>query len=216
MGAQPLYTLALTIAASGQSAPSDQLSVRFGVRSMTDVIDENGNRRYHVNGQPILLRGAGYGPELLLRSETDPHVLGQWMAYSRHIGLNVIRFEGKHPTDLFYDMADSIGMLMVPGWCCCDAWQHWSYWGPEQHAVAEESTRTQVKRLRIHASVLSFWYSSDELPPDAVEREYLDVFEAEQWPNTLLASASALTSNVTGPTGVKVSRRPHRVRSHCL
>jgi len=94
---------------------------------------------------------------------------------------------------------------MIPGWCCCDAWQNWNRWGTEQHTVAQESTRSQVKRLRIYASALSFWYSSDELPPSTVENEFLAVFKAEQWPNTLLASASELTSSVTGPTGVKMS-----------
>ena len=61
-----------------------------------------------------------------------------------------------------------------------------------------------MKRLRIHPSVLAFWYSSDELPPEHVEQAYLDVFKTQLWPNPVLASASNLTSNITGPTGVKV------------
>ena len=64
-----------------------------------------------------------------------------------------------------------------------------------------------MKRLRIHPSVLAFWYSSDELPPEHVEQAYLDVFKTQLWPNPVLASASNLTSNITGPTGVKVCAR---------
>lgn len=62
----------------------------------------------------------------------------------------------------------------------------------------------QVRRLRVFPSVLAFWYSSDELPPVRVEEEYLAVLREEHWPNPVLASASNLTSTITGPTGVKV------------
>lgn len=67
-----------------------------------------------------------------------------------------------------------------------------------------------MKRLRIHPSVLAFWYSSDELPPTDVEEAYLGVFKTEKWPNPVLASASNLTSTITGPTGVKVRSLPAR------
>jgi exo-1,4-beta-D-glucosaminidase len=172
---------------------------------MTDSVDNNGHRLYKVNGQNILIRGAGYCPDLFLRSESDNDWQDKVMALTRDLNLNTIRFEGKHPSDHIYDKADEMGILMIPGWCCCDAWQNWGKWGTEQHTVAQESTRSQVKRLRIHASALSFWYSSDELPPATVENEFLAVFKAEKWPNTLLASASELTSSITGPTGVKMS-----------
>src|ERR1044071_2755342 len=75
----------------------------------------------------------------------------------------------KMEPDLFFDYCDQLGILVLPGWCCCDAWQHWSSWGPEQYYIAQESLRSQVKRMRIHPSVLVFLYSSDELPPTNVE-----------------------------------------------
>lgn len=74
----------------------------------------------------------------------------------------------------------------------------WSFW-----------ISAQVKRLRIHASNLAFWYSSDDLPPTDVEQEFLQVFKDEKWPNPLLASASDRTSSLTGPTGVKMSGEVH-------
>lgn len=43
--------------------------------------------------------------------------------------------------------------------------------------------RDQVKRLRIHASIVGFLYSSDELPPPSVEKEFLEVFNDERWDN---------------------------------
>jgi len=108
---------------------------------------------------------------------------------------------------MFFDLADQFGLLIMPGWCCCDAWQHWSAWTEEQYHVAVESMRTQMRRLRIHPSVLVFLYSSDDMPPERVEIDYLRVAAEEYWPNPLLASASNLTSTITGPTGVKVRQR---------
>jgi len=93
----------------------------------------------------------------------------------------------------------------MPGWCCCDAWQHWSHWKDEQFMVARESQVTQVKRLRIHPSAFVFVYSSDELPPTNVESVYLQVFKENPWPNPTLAAASDRKSSLSGPTGVKMS-----------
>lgn len=68
-----------------------------------------------------------------------------------------------------------------------------------------ESMRSQAKRQRIHPSVLTFMYASDELPPQHVEKGFLEVLDEEKWPSTSLASASDRTSKITGPTGVKMS-----------
>jgi hypothetical protein len=75
--------------------------------------------------------------------------------------------------------------------------------------VAEESTRSQLKRQRIHPSVFTFLYASDELPPQHVERGYLKVFTEERWPTTYLNSAADRTSKITGPSGVKMSGIVH-------
>ena len=71
--------------------------------------------------------------------------------------------------DEWFDLADKYGFLIMPGWPCCDAWEHWNYWGDEQYWVARMSTKSQVKRLRIHPSVFVFVYSSDIIPPPRVE-----------------------------------------------
>lgn len=68
-----------------------------------------------VNHKPILIRGAGYSPDLFLTQETDVGKLAKLMALTRDLNLNTIRFEGKFPTDALWDMADEQGMLMIPG-----------------------------------------------------------------------------------------------------
>ncbi len=68
-----------------------------------------------------------------------------------------------------------------------------------------ESLRSQLKRLRIHPSVLVFLTSSDELPPVHVQHIYLKVLREEPWPAGVLSAASAANSTINGPTGVKMS-----------
>eukprot|EP00823_Brevimastigomonas_motovehiculus_P002878 TRINITY_DN1700_c0_g1_i1.p1 TRINITY_DN1700_c0_g1~~TRINITY_DN1700_c0_g1_i1.p1 ORF type:complete len:864 (-),score=215.54 TRINITY_DN1700_c0_g1_i1:214-2805(-) len=205
MGSAELYTLKMQFTVQPSSSISDELSVRFGVREMSDQLTDKQYRQYFVNRKPILIRGAGYSPDLFLISETNSTWQKQVLEYVKHMNLNTVRLEGKFPSDVFFDMADEMGLLIIPGFCCCDAWQRWPIWKAEQHTVASDSTRWQVKRLRIHASMLSFFYSSDELPPVEVEKEFLAAFQQEQWPNTLCAAASARTSTITGKTGVKMS-----------
>jgi len=61
--------------------------------------------------------------------------------------------------------------------------------------VAVESLRSQVKRLRRFPSVVTFLYSSDQLPPPEVEQAYLDVFHSERWAVGLINSAVRLDAS---------------------
>eukprot|EP01116_Phalansterium_solitarium_P012095 TRINITY_DN2808_c0_g1_i2.p1 TRINITY_DN2808_c0_g1~~TRINITY_DN2808_c0_g1_i2.p1 ORF type:complete len:880 (-),score=312.93 TRINITY_DN2808_c0_g1_i2:92-2731(-) len=201
MGAPALHTLTLRFDFEG--VVSDELTVQFGIRQMSSELDANGHRLYSVNNQPILVRGAGWTPDLFLRGTPDR--VAQELAYARDMNMNALRLEGKMNPDFFFDMTDQLGMLVIPGWCCCDAWQHWKWWKAEQYNISAESMNTQFKRLRIRASVLAFYISSDELPPKDVEQEYLNSGFATSWPNPITSAASAATSKITGPTGVKMS-----------
>lgn len=201
MGEPYLYILNASVAVN--DFPSGSLSAYFGIRQVTSELTSLGYRQYKVNGLPILIRGAGWTPDMLLR--WDAVEQQQQFEYVRGMNLNAVRLEGKLPEDGFFDLADQMGILLLPGWCCCDAWQHWPSWGPLQYAIAAQSLTDQVRRLRIHPSILVFLYSSDELPPVDVEQLYLSVFETELWPNPVLSTASNLTSPITGPSGVKMS-----------
>eukprot|EP00047_Mylnosiga_fluctuans_P007081 m.250997 g.250997 ORF g.250997 m.250997 type:complete len:850 (+) comp16986_c0_seq1:23-2572(+) len=201
MGTPTLHNLTLDLDLSG--VISDSITTRFGIRTVSSELDSRGHRLYRVNNRPILIRGAGWSPDLFQRA--DPARQRAEFDYVRHLNLNAIRLEGKFENDNFFDLADEYGILTMPGWCCCDAWQRWSKWTPEIAAVAYESLRTQVKRLRIHPGVLVFLYGSDQMAPQGIEAEFLKVFQEEHWPNALLSTASALTSPLTGPSGVKMS-----------
>jgi exo-1,4-beta-D-glucosaminidase len=201
MGSQPLQTLKLAFNIAGK--PSDEQDVRFGIREVTSELTDKGARQFRINGKAILIRGGGWAPDMMLRE--DPVRLLKEFAYVRHMGLNTIRLEGKMETDYFYNLADEMGILVMPGWCCCDIWELWQKWTPETHHIAQESLRSQLYRMRNHPSVFVFLNGSDNPPPADVEREYLAVEKEVNWPNPVLSSATAKPSAVTSPSGVKMT-----------
>ena len=77
--------------------------------------------------------------------------------------------------DEYFDMADRFGILIMPGWTCCDAWEKWGQWTPEQMTIASASLADQITRLRNHPSVFVFLNGSDNPPPADVEQMYLGI-----------------------------------------
>ena len=124
-----------------------------------------------MNGRRILIRGAGWSSELMLRY--SPERFEQEIAYVKDMGLNTIRLEGKLEDDPFFDITDREGILVMPGWCCCDHWEKWKDWDAEDLPVATASLRDQILRLRGRASVFTWLNGSDGPPPRNVEEAYL-------------------------------------------
>jgi exo-1,4-beta-D-glucosaminidase len=119
--------------------------------------------------------------------------------------LNTIRLEGKMETDDFFNLADQKGILVMLGWCCCDQWEHWKDWTPENYTVAADSLRSQMLRIRHHASLLVWLNGSDNAPPPDVESTYLKIEAETHWPNPTLSSAAGHVTTVSGPSGVKMT-----------
>ncbi|MGH9615297.1 MAG: glycosyl hydrolase 2 galactose-binding domain-containing protein [Acidobacteriaceae bacterium] len=201
MGAHPLEKLTVSFRAGGKL--SDTASVRVGIRDMTSELTAKGARLFRVNGKPILIRGGGWSQDLMLRE--DHENLPQQVRMVKDLHLNTIRQEGKLEGEEFYRLADQNGILVLAGWCCCDQWEHWDKWTPENHQVASASLRSQMLRLRHHASLLVWLNGSDHHPPADVEQAYLNVEKETGWPNAIISAASAGTTTVSGPSGVKMS-----------
>jgi exo-1,4-beta-D-glucosaminidase len=199
VGEQNLYPLDLEILVNGQV--SDETHIRFGIRQVTSSIDAANHRIFQINGKNILIRGAAHSFDMLLRS--SPEQQEAELKYVRDMNLNAIRFEGKLEDDHFFDLMDEMGILGMPGWCCCDHWERWSTWNAKDEPIAAASMRDQIRRLQRHPSVFTFLYGSDYAPPPKVEKVYLDVLKESDWPNPAVASAGDYTTTV-GPTGVKM------------
>ena len=193
----------LTVSFLDQGVKTDEQSVDFGIREITSELTSNGSRMFRVNGKPILIRGAGWSQDMLLR--TDERRLRDQIHMVRDMNLNTIRLEGKLETEDFFRLADEQGILVMLGWCCCDHWEHWKDWTPDDLTIATASLRAQMLRLRQHASLLVWLNGSDNPPPANVESAYLKVEADTHWPNPILSSATGTPTTVTGESGVKMT-----------
>ena len=198
---------------------SDTLHAHFGLRKITKVnvlVGEGFHPSpsipnmtsaalFSVNGRRLMVRGGGFASDLFLRTKNTPIDFKRHVQYVQQLGLNTIRLEGQFVDDALFQYANEYGVLIIPGIVCCDAWQHWDLWGTEQVTVAMDSVRSQVKRLRIHPSSFCFLLSSDELPPEDIERGYENILREEMWPNPTMSSAGSWISPLSGQSGAKMT-----------
>jgi exo-1,4-beta-D-glucosaminidase len=201
MGSQDLYTLALEVRMQGKISEED--SILFGIREITSELNEFKCRVFKVNGQRVLIRGGGWAPDMMLRPSSRDRESAE-IRYVKDMNLNTIRFEGKMETRRFLEMCDREGILVIAGWCCCDHWERWKNWDQEDLDISAESLKDQVLRLRNHPSMLTWWYGSDGPPPPDVEKKYVEVLKAFNWPNPYQSSATASPTPLE-PTGLRMT-----------
>jgi exo-1,4-beta-D-glucosaminidase len=201
MGESFLYSAKLSFEVAGHV--SDTVSTNFGIREVTSELTDKGFRLFKINGRKVLIRGAAWAPDLLFR--WMPGKLDADLAYVRDMGLNTIRLEGRLDREEFYEKTDRLGILVMPGWTCCDAWERWKDWQGDQRDIAAASLKSQIHILRQHPSVFVWLNGSDGPPPADVETMYLGILKDLEWPNPAVSSASATATTVTGGSGVKMT-----------
>ncbi len=206
LGAQPLYTLGVTVAQG--STQYNSTSETFGIRTVTssltgsNAIEPSGTRAFKINGVPIVIRGGGFDPNLFLHySATDT---ARQIALMKNMGINTIRLEGHiMPADWFEQM-DAAGILVNGGFQCCDAWEVGGTLTQAQQNVLQNSAQTIGTNLRNHPSVFSFQWS-DNQPTSTQESVSIAGFTAADfYPQTPLISSAEYKSTATlGPSGEK-------------
>ena len=201
VGAHPLQTATLKFVIAG--SVSDEKTIRFGIRELTSELTPKGARLFKVNQRNILIRGAGWSPDMMLRDQ--PEKIAAEFALVHDMHLNTIRLEGKLETEEFFQLADEQGVMVIAGWCCCDHWEHWDKWDANTLKVATESLDAQVMRIRSHSSLIAWFNGSDNPPPPNVETAYLNVLKQDFWPNAIVSSATEQKTSVTGASGVKMT-----------
>ena len=187
VGPQNLYDLNLEVSVHGAS--SDQDSIRFGIREASSELNDKGYRVFKINGRPILVRGGGWAPDMFLRSSAEREAAE--IRYVKDMNLNAIRFEGKTESRRFLEICDREGIMVIAGWCCCDFWERWSQWKDNDYDIATLSLRDQIRRIRNHPCLITYWYGSDGPPNARAEKNYLAVLKELNWPNSAQASATA-------------------------
>ena len=201
MGKPERYSLSLEFNLDGKV--SDRAETKFGIREVKSEVLAANRRLFSINGKNILIRGGGWSPDMMLRE--DPQRLRDEFRYVQDMGLNTIRLEGKLETKEFFDLADERGILLMAGWCCCDHWEHWPNWKPQDFTIAEQSLRDQMYRLRGHPSLIAWLNGSDNPPPPDVEQTYLEIEKELLWTNPVVSSATAKLAGFTGESGVKMT-----------
>ena len=206
MGAHPLYSLQMEAAVD--DAISDRASATFGIRSVSSHLTQQGYQQFVINGKPVLIRGAGWAPDIFLRD--DPKRMEAEFSYIVNLGLNNIRSEGKLEDARFYDLADRDGIMILAGWECCDKWESWAKtggepWDASDEKVAAASMASEARLLRNHPSVIGFLIGSDNAPPAGIAKIYVNTLRAEDWSLPIIAAASDQATAETGPSGMKMA-----------
>lgn len=203
MGDPSLYDLRLEFRQYGRTV--DESTLRFGVRTVSQFRDDDerfpelgrgGSFYLQVNGRDFLVRGATYTPDLLY--DYDPDREDAILAYTRDLGLNMLRLESKIPTERFVETADELGIPLMVGWMCCNQWEKWPQWDAEDLAVAKDSLRSQVSMLRSHASAFVWANASDGRPPPPVMDAYHGILRDLHWQNAVVDTVSSYTTDESG------------------
>ena len=201
MGEPNLFNL--TIKVTNKEGKNYYYNKKIGFREVSSEYNEKENRRvYKINNKKILLKGAGWSPDLFLRQSPENYY--NHINYVRHMELNTIRLEGKSEGEEFYDYCDKLGILIMTGWCCCDSWQRWEDWTLETEEIGNKSVISQIRKLSPHPSVIIFVLGSDLAPKNGIEEKWREIFFEEKWGVEILSSA-AYDSPKNFPTGTKMS-----------
>lgn len=216
-GDQPMYEA--TLSASASSALSDAVQAPFGVRNATYAVHspagiyEDG--MFTVNGYPFLVLGGGYASDMFLRWDSDRFTA--MAAYILDMGLNTIRLEGKMDQPELYEIADRAGLMIMPGWECCDKWEAWKYndelsispvpvWDENDYHTANSSILHEAAVLQPHPSILGYLIGSDYWPDPRAANLYLGALDGVNWGAGIVASAGKLGfPKATGPGGMKMA-----------
>ena len=162
MGAQPLYTLGVSVAQG--STTLNSTSETFGIRTVTSSLVGAGSaatagvRQFAVDGKAIVIRGGGWSPDLFLRY--SPADTAQQIGILKSMGINEVRLEGHFMPGDWYQQMDAAGILVNAGYQCCDFWEATSYTSA-QNTVYQNTAKSLGAVFRNHPSVFSFQWSDN-------------------------------------------------------
>ena len=182
MGDQPLYEIQMNLwVGEGEGVGenqvmslSDALSERFGVRTITSIINEDGGRQFYVNNLPVFIRGGNWTvTEGMLRC-SDERCL-QSVKLAANAGLNMLRLWGGASCErgAFFDACDELGVLVwhdfwITGDCngrgaTPESPLSDSSW-PSDHKLFLRSAEARIKSLR-NRPCIALWCGGNEQKP---------------------------------------------------
>lgn len=162
MGEQNLYDFDIKILRNGME--KDVVNVVTGIRDirLVNEPDSIGAAMYFtVNGSPLYIKGSNYVPEEMLTARMSRDNTLYLIRECVEANFNMLRIWGGgiYPPDYFYDICDSLGIMV---------WQDFMFAGSTYpysdeflDNVREEAVQ-QVKRYRSHPS-LALWCGNNEI-----------------------------------------------------
>lgn len=223
LGKPELYELELEFEIEGQISSTEH--IKFGIREVEDYWLNDIHRGYKINGQKVLIKGAGWTDDLFLM-DTDESIEAQ-VNYVKQMNLNCIRLEGIWGKDhKIYDLCDEHGILLMVGWSC--HWEHEIHMGvavderfggvykPDDVEHVAKAWEEQVIWLRNHPSIFVWTVASDKVPITALEQKYIDTFAEYDSTRPYLNSTGGVGSDqhvigsedviseISGSSGVKM------------
>lgn len=155
------YGISMAIVAGGVR---DSLFFQAGVREI--VLDRSADSlgtafRFIVNGKPVFMQGANWVPADMFPGRVPDSRYRDLLYHAAEAGMNMFRIWGGgiYERDIFYDLADSLGMLV---------WQDFMFAGtmypgdPDFLSSVGQEASFQVRRLRRHPS-LALWCGNNEI-----------------------------------------------------
>jgi beta-glucuronidase len=165
-----LYTLALSVAQPGATAPESSYSARVGLRQLTWQEGRmllNG-RRLRLHGASIQEDAKGHGDAL------TPSDQAELVSELRAIGANAAR--SQHPLDpALLERLDAAGIVVWQGVGPVEGASNWYSSTPSLLREAEQQARTAAIAAQLHPSIVA-WNLVDEVARnghDAAEVSYV-------------------------------------------
>ena len=212
LGGQPLYSAEVSYSVDGHTSDASQSN--FGIRTVTSTVNKHNDTAFTVNGHPYQLMGSGYGADMFLRWDNER--FENIANYVLDMGMNTIRLEGKMEQPELYEIADRLGLFVLPGWECCDRWEDWAYndelfefppppWHNPDYVTANASILHEAEVLQTHPSIIGFLVGSDYWPNDRASKIYVDGLKGAGWQTPIIASAAKRGyPEILGPSGMKM------------
>ncbi|RKN80778.1 glycoside hydrolase family 2 [Ulvibacterium marinum] len=223
LGEPELYELQLEFKIDNEISSLSHTS--FGIREVEDYWLNDIHRGFKINGQKVLIKGAGWTDDLLLM-DTDENLEAE-VKYVKQMNLNCIRLEGFWGKDhTIYDLCDAHGILLMVGWSC--HWEHEIHMGvpvderfggvyKQEHIEhVAQAWEEQVLWLRNHPSIFVWTVASDKVPITALEQRYIATFAKYDPTRPYLNSTGGVGSDqhvigsedviseISGSSGVKM------------
>ncbi len=206
MGGQPLYAVTAELTVGHTFAGSSHET--FGIRTITSTLvgasslAPEGVRRFSINGVPITIRGAAFGPDMFLHYSSRD--IANQIGLMKGLGLDTIRLEGHHMPDGFYDQMDRAGIMIDEGFQCCDSWAPSSDAAltAQDLTILYQSALRLAEDVRNHPSVINYSWS-DNAPTSRQEAVSLLAFTQAGLQVPVISSAEYNASPQLGISGEK-------------